>query len=535
LSLVLIWQIYFKENPASLYDFVVAEKGTLIQEINVTGKVKPSEKVELSFERGGKVKRIYVEVGDIVKRGDVLIELENSELFAQLSQAQAELRAQKAKLKELKQGTREEEIEVARTKVLNAQKTLSDAEKNLEAVKQAAESELKKDYASLLTSLSSAVTQAENALFFITEVQYNYFNSADQKSVLLADKKAGAVLALLGRENGGRLTKDTLRALNGGAKGEVEKAREIPTYENIDSALQKTKQALQKLKDALNVIPLSDLTSTELTNLATYKETIDSEIASLSSAEEAIEVQKATNQTNISQAEAEVNSARNTLLLYQKELELKEAGATQEQIEAQEALVEKAQANVESIKAQIAKTIMQSPISGIVTKQEAEQGETVSQGEVLVSIMSLARFKIEAFVPEVDIANLKVGDKAKVALDAYDDVLFEAQVVKIDPAETVVEGVSTYKTVLEFEKEDERIKSGMTADVTIITAKKDNVVAIPQRAVIEKDGKKIVRVIENNKVLEKEVEIGIRGSDGRVEVRKGIAEGEKVIVFMPQK
>ena len=94
----------------------------------------------------------------------------------------------------------------------------------------------------------------------------------------------------------------------------------------------------------------------------------------------------------------------------------------------------------------------------------------------------------------------------------------------------MVEGVSTYKVTLEFFEEDEKIKSGMTADLDIKTDKRSGVVYVPQRAVITQDGEKFVQVLGGGQVKEVPVKTGLRGSDGRVEIMEGVKEGDKVVV-----
>jgi HlyD family secretion protein len=146
--------------------------------------------------------------------------------------------------------------------------------------------------------------------------------------------------------------------------------------------------------------------------------------------------------------------------------------------------------------------------------------------------MSDVKFEIEANIPEADIAKIKISNPAKITLDAYgSNVFFEAKVVKIDPAETIIEGVATYKTTLQFSGNDERVKSGMTANIDILTAKAENVIAIPQRAVAQKEnGDKIVKILKDDGVVEeRKVTTGLKGSDGNIEITEGIQEGEKII------
>lgn len=523
-----------KEAP---YEFAVVKKGAVLQEVSVTGKVKPAQNIELSFEKSGKVARVEVEVGDSIKSGQVLVVLDNSELSAQLLQAEANLEAEEARLRELKAGTRPEEIQIAETNVQSAETALKNAETNLTNVQQKAEADLKSAYDAALTALQKAVNTAKNSLLTLSDVQYAHFINNNQASISLADAKAVAVFSLLGAESAGWWTSESLSKLTGGAFGQVQNAVNNQSYDNIDNALSKTLDSLQKAKLALDAVPLSaDLTSTEKTNINTEKLNINAEITTVSAKKEAVAVQKATNASNITSAQTSLDSAQNALDEAKNNLALKKAGAAPEQILAQEAKAKAVQANIENIQAQLAKTILISPIEGVVSKQEAKVGQIVSLNTVIVSVISEAKFEVEANIPEADIAKVKVGNTAQITLDAYGtDIVFETKAVAINPAETVIEGVPTYKTTFQFMKEDEKIKSGMTANLEILTDKKENVLIIPQRAVISRDSGKFAKVAdEKGNIKELKIETGLTGSDGNIEVLSGLSEGEKVITFIKE-
>ena len=488
----------------SSVESVVVGRANIIQEVNMNGTVKPAESVNLSFEKSGKISRVAVAVGDRVVAGQTLVVLDNSELAAQLQSAEASLKAQTAKLDEMKGGTRPEEIQLAETDLDNA--------------KRKATADLQEEYDAALTALQTSAVIGRNALLSLTDIQYAHFLGNSQDSLSVSDAKERAVLTLLGKEGGGRWIREVISQLHGGAFGLVEQAIAAPTQENIDAALRSTLTALQDVKNALFAVPFtSAITSAESTTLSTQKANVNGEVSTLSSKQQAIAVQKVTNTNAIAAAESA--------------LALKKAGTVPEQIQAQEAQVESALANVQNIRAQIAKTVLWTPISGIVTKQEAKQGEIVSGSSAVASVISDKNFEIEADIPEVDIAKIAVGETAGVTLDAYgSSSLFAARVVAIDPAETVVEGVSTYKTTFQFAKEDERIRSGMTADVTVRTASRDNVIAIPYRAVQQKQGESFVLVVKNGgKPVERKIQTGIRGSEGLVEVLSGLGEGERIM------
>jgi HlyD family secretion protein len=188
------------------------------------------------------------------------------------------------------------------------------------------------------------------------------------------------------------------------------------------------------------------------------------------------------------------------------------------------------EASVLSAKAELDKTVIIAPISGTVTRQDAKVGQIDSANVILVSLISASNFEIEANIPEADIAKVAVGNTADITIDAYgSDVRFETKVVKIDPAETEIEGVATYKTTFIFTKEDERVKSGMTANIDILTAKKENVILIPTRAVSSKNNEKFVQILTGQGPEDIIITVGLRGSDGNIEIISGVNEGDKIV------
>lgn len=189
-----------------------------------------------------------------------------------------------------------------------------------------------------------------------------------------------------------------------------------------------------------------------------------------------------------------------------------------------------AEAEVAKIQAQIADRTLVAPFAGTVTDVDAKMGSVIGANSSAVSLISEASLEIESFVPEINIPLVAVGDVARVTLDAYgEDVPFEARVAFIDPAETVRDGVSTYRIILELVS-DSRIRSGMTANVTITTEQKSAVLSVPRGVVQDREGKKIVRVKEGGEVSEREVTLGSVSSTGEVEILSGLSAGDQVIL-----
>ena len=549
---------YFSRDNVPTYDFIVVEKRELIQEVSVTGRVKPAKSVNLAFEKTGKVSLVYADIGKQVQTGQTLVQLEGAELAAELVRTQANvesarstleqyeaaLKSQQAKLEEIKSGTRPEELFVAQTKVDNAQKALADGMVNSDNVKRKADVDLANLYNDIPNIIQDAFAKADDAIHKQVDEIFDNDDTNPQLTFLVGNMQRG--IDIISQR---QLMTQTFKDLQTIVKTlpEDQQARST-ALQNTENKLAAIRDFLSKVLDVVNVaLGISQNTiNTYKANINTARTNINGEIGDVNTQQQAIVAQKTTNENNIAVADAKINDAQNTLASAQAELALKQAGSTPEQISYQEAQIKQAEANiaaqgaqikqaqaaVQNIQAQISKTIIRAPISGTVTKQDAKVGEIVSANTSIVSLISASQFEIEANVPEADIAKVSVGNTSLVTLDAYGrDVVFEAKVVAVDPAETIVDGVATYKVTFQFIKNDERVKSGMTANIDIKSASRENVIAIPQRAIIRKNGDQFVRIADGESFKEVKVETGLRGSDGNIEIISGVNVGDKVITF----
>ena len=484
----------------------------------------------------GRVAAVRGAVGAKVAAGALLAEIEHADLSAQRAEAEAARAVQQAKLAEMKKGARAEDVEVTKAKVTAAAQALADARMNLTNTIQKAAADTEDDYDGTRSALAKSVNVALGSLFTLTAVQLKYYSGSDQESVSIADAKARAVLLLLGASGAGRWTNDALSAQQGGVHKAVQTMEASPTAENTESTLASAELALASVKSALDAVPItSKLTTTESTNLQTEKNNISGELVTLAAKKQFIAVQKATNDSAITTAQTGVNSAISALASAEADLILKQSGATAEQIAAQEAAVAQTEASLQSVSAQLAKTFLYAPINGVVTRQDAKVGQIVGANVSIISLISESEFEMEARVPEADIAAVKIGDLAEVTLDAYGtDAVFDAKVVAIDPAETVVEGVATYKTTFAFLEKDERVRSGMTANIDVVTDRREGAVVVPRRAIIKRGDESFVRVLDGTgAVREVKVKAGLVGFDGNAEILEGINEGDIVITSSP--
>ena len=524
-----VWA-FFDPNQKENYFTETVKTGNIVREVSVTGRVKPAQEVNLAFERSGKISTVNIQVGGKAVAGQILAFLENGELASQVSQAEASLQKEQIKLNELKIGARAEDLQIYRTKVENAQRSLADAQKNLTDVKAKAEVDLANLYDDSINILRDAFAKSEDALseqideLFsndnTTSPALTFYTSTQSKNNAEEQRwKAGVELETFENEI------NSLQNTPSGIDPELILARShLETIQNLFTTLIKAINYSGNLTQAV--------ASSYRTSVNTARTNVNAALTDITNQQQAIATQKAPNNSNATTAQTALSAAKNTLATSQDELALKIAGSSAEQIAAQEAQVRYALANVQNAKAQLEKTIIRSPIKGTTTKQDAKKGEIVSANSPLISVVSSQKFEIESNVPEVDIAKIKINNPAKITLDTFGSgVIFNAIVVSIDPGESLIEGVATYKVKLQFTDDETGIKPGMTANIDIETDKRTNVLLAPQRLIAQRSGNSIILIEKApGEIEERVIEIGLKGSDGSTEVISGLKEGEKLAI-----
>lgn len=482
------------------YEFIAVERGDIVQSVGVTGRVLPEERVELGFEEGGRVQRIWKKEGEQVSRGEALIELDVAKISAELLEAEAAVQAARAKFDELARGPRLEDIRVKESEVKKV------------------EQELLNSYGSVLQALEDAYAKADDAVRIKTTnlfgggasggytFQVDACDSAAKESV--ASLRGTSELSL-------REWRSNLTFLSGDAEREVFDAE----LKGGDIRLGVFREFLGRTSDAIN------------TDCLLGNSSLDTARKNVSAARDEVLLALQA----LRNVEQDIQTAKRTFETKERELDLKRAGVSPEEIRGQETRVEEAEARSARIRARKEGFSLRAPFHGIITEVRVKNGEIVSSGVPFLVLISKGSPKVEAYVPESDIAKIQKGDTAEITLDAYAaEEVFPAKVLEIAPAETMLDGVATYKVTLRFTREDVRIKPGMTADTDIITAVRNGALFVPQRAFITEGGKKYVRVLTEKGIERVRVETGIKGSEGTIEITEGLEEGDKVILFIEE-
>ena len=263
------------------------------------------------------------------------------------------------------------------------------------------------------------------------------------------------------------------------------------------------------------------------------------------------------NLANVRQREAALKLARKNFerkqaLFAEKLCSEADYDSASETLEAAKANLDSAKASVEQAEAQVSKAkadldycTIRSPVDGVVLARKVEEGETVVSSMNAVPVLTIAEdlkvIWIEATVPEADVGNIKVGQEVTFTADAYRRK-FKGRVRQIRLAATTTNNVVTYPIIIEAENPDEMLFPGMTATLSIETARSENCVAVTAAAFRfrPKDedrpegelpkGRKVWTVGADGRLACTEVETGVT-DDSFTEILKGEAlEGKEAVI-----
>ncbi len=170
------------------------------------------------------------------------------------------------------------------------------------------------------------------------------------------------------------------------------------------------------------------------------------------------------------------------------------------------------------------------PIDGEVIVRSVEPGQTVTTSDAVIVLSD--RLIIQADVDETDIGAIHVGQKAMIGLDAYPDISIKAEVDHISYESELVNNVNIYSVEIVLENIPDVIRSGMSANVEIVTVEKQDVLILPILAVKEEDGQKFVTIKNKNSKGRKEVlvQVGLQNDDS-CEIMSGLSDKDIVLTF----
>jgi HlyD family secretion protein len=397
-----------------------------IQGMVASGFVE-ADKAAVITELGGRIVALHANEGDQVSEGEVLVELDDSLLLAQVEMAEAELAVAEATLALVRAGAREETLAYAEAQVAQA-----------ETVREAARTAWTDAQAMLETpqDLELAITKAQaqlNVLRHQTEQAQALANSA-QEGRNLSDEVVSEL-------------EDIAQFLPPGMLPSARREQALVTYQSW-SAWTGAEQAQVAMAGAKRY--LAELYRQEANPLDLQA------------------------QVNGAKAQHEVASAAANLA--QAQVEGLKIGATPEQIAAADAQVEVARSALLALIAHLGKLALKAPISGLVLERPVHVGEVAMPGAPLLTLADLDNVSLTIYVPEDQLGKVRLGQQVSVTVDTYPGRVFTGTVAFVSSqAEFTPKNVQTreervsmvFAVKVELPNPDHSLKPGMPADAIL--------------------------------------------------------------------
>ena len=193
-----------------------------------------------------------------------------------------------------------------------------------------------------------------------------------------------------------------------------------------------------------------------------------------------------------------------------------------------------AQARLASARAAAAPLRVVAPTEGVVTSVQVAPGSTVDSTTVMATISAPGHLLVTVDLSEFDVAQVEIGQKANVAVDALGGESFPGRVVYVAPAGTDNAGVVTFPVQIAL-RSTEDIKPGMNVSATIVVDSAKDVVLVPLEAVSydDEDQASVTVLDESGQETVREVEVGLENADS-VQIVEGVEPGDEVVLAQPQ-
>jgi HlyD family secretion protein len=530
--LIGVWMFVSSRKPDVEYVTEAVKNGQLIQTVTATGAVESAQEIKLNFDTAGKLIFLDAKEGQVVTAGQVLARLDSGTLSAQINQYRAGVASAQADLARIKAGASTEDVAVTQQKLTKAMSDLVSL-KNEQATQRLAQRQ------KTVNALQGAIADQQATLYKLDR----YFVDRDEQATNYS----------LRTDPARRLSEfeDAFYPLNRNYKTQSQVVTQLSAQTDTQIIITTADSVRLELLDFIKLLQLSlaaaDAIETNIyytqTVIDAMKADIIAQQAVVSGALTSLQTAQSALIDSIASYSTQIQAAEGAVALAEAELRLKEAGPRTFEVASAQAAVARAQAQLDQILAEVSKSTITAPINGTVTKVNFTVGEQTSMSTPVIEMLSTTQYQVKVDIAESDITKLKVGDKSKIELDAFgSDQVFFGTVTFIDPAQTTIQDVTYYKTTVSFDESSqiEQIKPGMTADVTVTTATKDNVLYVPQRAVkitqstLDAVAEKYVEVLINGAPEKRTVSVGLRGDNGLVEILSGLNEGDQVITFVKE-
>ncbi|HLP86528.1 MAG TPA: efflux RND transporter periplasmic adaptor subunit [Candidatus Paceibacterota bacterium] len=470
--LLLVGGSYFliKKSSSGEVSYVTepVKIGNITTSVTGTGQVEATNTLTLKAGSSNDVTYVGVKVGDVVKKGKLIASVECTDAKIALENAKISL-----------------------AKLVDDPDSLTLLQK---------ENSLNQSYHSAWNEISSFIAKGNSMVLDMSDIFNNngYLGSPNQSrlSTLGKDKLSKAEDARYEAEKSLREIDKVYKTLSSESSPEEILNLLNKAYESSKILASATKTIGEAFEYTVNYLDYEDdsATSTTRTDVNSWIDDSNSYVTDLLSSINSVTENKET---------------------------LKDLLAGEDELD-----IRSAQLSVSSKQKAYNDCFVYAPFDGVIGTLTAKVGE--SAGSSVGTLITKENVAVVSF-NEVDMASIKVGQKANLTFDAIEGLKITGEVIEIDSLGTVSSGVVTYGVKISFNENDARVKPGMSVNVEIITDSKENILTAPSSAVKTRNGASYAEILgENSTVIRKPVKIGI-SDDTLTEIVSGLQEGEKII------
>ncbi len=528
-----IYQNFLKPQPVpvSTSQEVAVTRGTIVAKVNSTGTVAAKTVSNLSFATSGQLAELNVEVGQQVKKGEVLAKLVDNDLRLAVLSAEANLKSAEAKMAGLSAGSRSGEVAAAEAQLHSALANLDNVRSGSTAAQlQSAEASLAAAKANLQKAQSSLSKLTEP----LSETDHtNYKITLEKARIKLHD-----------------------------AQAEYDKISWRP-----DAA--QTPQAMA-LWQATTDYEGAKIAYDKAVAGPTAAEIADAEQQVVSSQAQVDSAQTQLDTLRAGSTAAQIAAAEASVAQAQSALDLKLNPTTDADWRAAEASLAQAQAALENARNNLDKAILRAPFDGVISAVNGSVGQSVSGTVATVLDMSVPQLLVT--MTEADVAKVAVGQTALLTFDAFNGAMASGKVLSINPQATVTSGISNYSAYVSIEPltadftpsagkgpgaqpgsgppgsgvgraglsqttgtppaalDLTKLRAGMTGSASITYLTKSDVLVVPNRAIKTVSQRRVVELSLGNGASEqREVTTGA-ADESFTEIVAGLTEEDKVLI-----
>ena len=527
------YQKWFVSTPTVKYNTAAATRGTLVTSISGTGQVSVTNQVDIKSKGSGDVYFVGVKNGQEVKAGTLLLSLNASDALKAVRDAQANLVSAQISLQKIQQPA-------DALTLLQAQNSLAQAEET----KQTAQDNIDKAYEDALNAISDTFLDLPGITAGMNNILFSYDISVSDKTVRTGIWNTDVLMMDIVNNN---TETEKMQLFKTNAENDYRTARtkyddNFTTYQAssrysststietlLDQTLETVKSVAQAAKSESNYVDeyvdfRTQNNQSIYAKVKEYQTDLSSYIGQANSHLAALQNVASTFQSNKDTlADADRSIAEKTASLAKLQ-----SGTDPLDIESQKLAVQQRQNALLDAREKLADYSVRAPFDGIVAKIDAKVGDSVTAGTSVGTLITNQQIATIA-LNEIDIAKIKVGQKATITFDAISDLNMTGEVIDVDTLGTVTQGVVSYNVKIAFDVQDDGIKPGMSASANIILASKPDVLMVPNSAVKTQGATSYVEELDNTGVpVKKTVQVG-SSNDTMTEILSGLNEGEEVV------